>query len=282
MYFKKTPAFWLLSVLFLVVLTESATAQSKKRRDDITYFQDLSPDDTTMRIGGTTRPAATASSAYVYRLQPGDILAIAVSSLNSEADVAFNPFARMGFMLSPGGSSSQDNNNLPVGYRVNETGMINFPKLGMVRVAGKTLSALETMLRDTLRQYLREPYVAARLLNFKISVLGEVNRPSIYTVQNERITLTEAISLAGDLTVYGKRDNVMIIRENAGQRDVIRVDLTQRNTFASTGYYLKPNDVIYVEPKKSKKIQASRTLPYVPAVLGGITLLATVVLNLVR
>jgi polysaccharide export outer membrane protein len=109
-----------------------------------------------------------------------------------------------------------------------------------------------------------------------------VNRPSIYTVQNERITLTEAISLAGDLTVYGKRDNVMIIRENAGQRDFIRVDLTQRNTFASTGYYLKPNDVIYVEPKKSKKIQASRTLPYVPAVLGGITLLATVVLNLVR
>ncbi len=275
MNFKKTPAFWLLSALLLLGLTESTTAQSKKRRDDIAYFQDLS--DTTSRTS-----AAGAPGSYIYRLQPGDILAIAVSSLNAEADLAFNPFARTGFALSAGTNATQENNNLPIGYRVNEAGMINFPKLGMVRVAGKTLSALETMLRDTLRQYLREPYVAARLLNFKISVLGEVNRPSIYTVQNERITLTEAISLAGDLTVYGKRDNVMIIRENAGQREFIRVDLTQRNTFTSAGYYLKPNDVVYIEPSKSKKLQASRTLTYLPSVLGGITLLATVVLNLVR
>ncbi|RYF70248.1 MAG: hypothetical protein EOO39_16075, partial [Cytophagaceae bacterium] len=92
----------------------------------------------------------------------------------------------------------------------------------------------------------------------------------------------EAISLAGDLTVYGKRENVMVIRETAGQREFIRVDLTQRNTFTSAGYYLKPNDVIYVEPKSSKKVQASRTLPILPAVLGGLTLLATIVLNLVR
>jgi polysaccharide biosynthesis/export protein len=280
MQFNNISAFALLTALFLTGLSESTNAQSKKRRDDITYFQDLAPSDTSMRI--STGPNGTVSGPYVYRLQPGDILAIAVSSLNTEADVAFNPFARTGFTLSSGANNSQENNNLPIGYRVSETGLINFPKLGTVRVEGKTLSGLETMLRDTLRQYLREPFVSARLLNFKISVMGEVNRPSVYTVQNEKITLTEAISLAGDLTVYGKRDNVMIIRETAGQREFLRVDLTQRNTFSSEAYYLKPNDVIYVEPKSSKKVQASRTLPILPSILGGLTLLATIVLNLVR
>lgn len=286
MQFNRKSIFWLVAILLLPGLIESATAQSKKRRDDITYFQDLASTDTSMRIGtgpnGTAVAGTTAPGPYIYRLQPGDILAIAVSSLNAEADITYNPFARTGFALASGANNTQENNNLPIGYRVNEAGTITFPKLGAVRVAGRTLSGLETMLRDTLRQYLREPFVSARLLNFKISVMGEVNRPSVYTVQNEKITLTEAISLAGDLTVYGKRENVMVIRETAGQREFIRVDLTQRNTFTSAAYYLKPNDVIYVEPKSSKKIQASRTLPYVPAVLGGITLLATVILNIIR
>jgi polysaccharide export outer membrane protein len=291
MHFNKTSAFWLFSTLLLLGILESATAQSRKRRDDITYFQDLAPSDTAMRIGvgingtavaGYGASAAAASSPYVYRLQAGDILAIAVSSLNAEADQTFNPFARTGFNLAQGGNNSQDNNNLPIGYRVSETGTINFPKHGAIKVVGKTLSGLEDTLRTILLRDLKEPFVSARLLNFKISVMGEVNRPSIYTVQNEKITLTEAISLAGDLTVYGKRDNVMVIRETTGQREFIRVDLTQRNTFTSAAYYLKPNDVIYVEPKSSKKVQASRTLPYIPAILGALTLIATVVLNIAR
>ena len=278
MTLNKNVAFWCVATLLLLSLADLAVAQSKKRRDDITYFQDLSSADTAMRIAtGTTATAAP----YVYRLQPGDILAIAVSSLNAEADIAFNPFARIGFALASG-TSTQENNNLPIGYRISETGTITFPKLGAIRIADKTLSSLETMLHDTLRQFLREPFVSARLLNFKVSVLGEVNRPSIYTVQNEKITLTEAISLAGDLTVFGKRNNVMVIRETGGQREFIRVDLTQRNTFTSAAYYLKPNDVIYVEPKSGKKAQASRTLPYIPAILGALTLVATVILNVIR
>ncbi|RYF69994.1 MAG: hypothetical protein EOO39_16535, partial [Cytophagaceae bacterium] len=180
MQFNRTSAFWLLATMLLLGLSESATAQSKKRRDDITYFQDISSSDTTMRLGtglngttvaGSTGLGATAPGPYVYRLQPGDILAIAVTSLNAEADLAFNPFARTGFMLASSANNTQENNNLPIGYRVNEAGMINFPKLGMIPVGGKTLSALETTLRDTLRQFLREPYVSARLLNFKISVM---------------------------------------------------------------------------------------------------------------
>ena len=279
MIVNETPV-WLLALFLLLGFAESVTAQSKKRRDDMTYFQDGTTVDST-RTGTQPNGQPTTPTAYVYRLQPGDILAIAVSSLNAEADMAFNPFARAGINLSAGINNSQDN-NLPIGYRVSETGAINFPKLGMVRVAGRSLAGLEMMLRDTLKQYLREPYVSVRLLNFKISVLGEVNRPSVYTVQNERITITEAISLAGDLTVFGKRENIMVVRETAGQRSFIRVDLTDRNAFTSAAYYLKPNDVIYVEPKPSKKVQASRTLPYLPAIFGAVTLLATVFLNVFR
>jgi polysaccharide biosynthesis/export protein len=264
--------FWSL----LAVQHDSRAQSSKKKRDDMTYFQEKPPAADSL--------ARVTMSQYIYRLQAGDVLAIAVSSLNTDADVVFNPFARMGAALSAsgGGLSTQETNNLPIGYRVSERGTINFPKLGAVRVAGKSLAELETSLRDTLTTYLREPYVAARLLSFKISVMGEVQRPSVFTVQNERITLTEAISLAGDLTVYGKRDNITVIRETAGKQEFIRVDLTSRNVFTSPAYYLKPNDVIYVEPKNSKKLQASRVFPLIPTLVSGLTLIVTVILNLAR
>ena len=263
-----------LTTIGLLALRHPATAQKTPRRDDMTYFQAAD--------SAATR-AATQATAYVYRLQTGDVLAIAVSSLNAEADLLFNPFARVGgSLLANATTNTPENNNLPIGYRISETGTINFPRLGAIPVTGRSLSGLETLLRDTLRQYLREPYVSARLLNFKVSVVGEVNRPSVYTVQNEKITLTEAISLAGDLTIFGRRENVLVIRETNGKRAFLSVDLTKRSVFASPAYYLNPGDVIYVEPKPGKKVQASRLLPYVPSILGAATLIATVLINVIR
>ena len=260
-----------------LLLPPAAMAQKKPRRDDMTYFQAPETPPTP-----TDSALMRRASAYVYTLQPGDVLGVAVTSLNAEADLVFNPFARMGTNLTSGVNNTQENNNLPIGYRVSETGTINFPKLGTLPVAGRSLSGLETLFTDSLRHYLREPFVSARLLNFKVSVVGEVNRPSVYTVQNEKITLTEAISLAGDLTIFGRRDNVLVIREANGQREFIRADLTKRSFFSSPAYYLKPGDVIYVEPKSGKKVQASRLLPYVPSILGAATLIATVLINVVR
>ncbi len=222
---------------------------------------------------------------YLYRLQPGDVLAIAVSSLNADLDVTFNPFNRPGLATMAGtttGGIANSSNNLPVGYRVSEQGTIDFPKLGQVRVVGSSIAALETRLKDTLATYLREPYVAVRLLSFKVSVMGEVVRPSVFTVQNEKITLPEAISLAGDLTLYGRRENVLIVRETGGKREFGRVNLTDRNLFDSPFYYLKPNDVIYIEPKRGKRIQAGQFFPYIPSVISALTLIATVVLNVTR
>lgn len=263
-------------VLNCLVGSTIAWAQSKKqpRRDKMTYFQQ--PDQDSASAMSIQTPA------YTYRLQAGDILAIAVSSLNADADMAFNPFSRPGVVTAGTVTGRETSNNLPVGYRVSETGTIHFPKLNQVPVAGRTLSELETLLRDTLQAFLREPYVSARLLNFKVSVLGEVQQPSVFTVQNEKITLTEAISLAGDLTVYGKRENVLVVRETPAGRAFIRVDLTNRLLFGSPAYYLKPNDIIYVEAKNGKRIQASKLFPYVPVIVSGLTLIATVVLNLIR
>ncbi|MEZ0610028.1 polysaccharide biosynthesis/export family protein [Fibrella sp. WM1] len=267
---------FILIVLCCLVGSPIAWAQSKKqtRRDVMTYFQQPDQDS------ASVRPSHVP--AYTYRLQAGDILAISVSSLNADADMTFNPFSRPGVASLGSVAGRENSNNLPIGYRVSEAGTIHFPKLNQVPVAGRTLSELETMLRDTLQAFLREPYVSARLLNFKISVLGEVQQPSVFTVQNEKITLTEAISLAGDLTVYGKRENVLVVRETATKRAFIRVDLTDRSLFDSPAYYLKPNDMIYVEAKNGKKIQASKLFPYVPVIVSGLTLIATVVLNLIR
>ncbi|CCG99590.1 EPS I polysaccharide export outer membrane protein epsA [Fibrella aestuarina BUZ 2] len=258
----------------LGLLIGTAMAQRQPKRDAMTYFQPTDQD--------STAALSVRRPAYAYRLQTGDILAIAVSSLNADADITFNPFSRFGGVLAGGTSGRETSNNLPIGYRVSETGTIHFPKLNQVPVAGRTLSELETLLRDTLQAFLREPYVSVRLLNFKISVLGEVQQPSVFTVQNEKITLTEAISLAGDLTVYGKRENVLVVRETPAKREFIRVDLTNRSLFDSPAYYLKPNDMIYVEAKNSKKVQASKLFPYVPVFVSGLTLIATVVLNLMR
>ncbi len=255
--------------------TTRQVGQSAKRKDNYTYFQPSAQYRDSVET--------VVSTTYLYRLQPGDIIAIAVSSLNADLDEAFNPYSRFNLGNVPGTSTAtgqaNSSNNLPVGFRVTEQGTINFPKLGLVQVAGSSIASLEIRLKDTLTTYLREPFVAVRLLSFKVSVLGEVVRPSVFTVQNEKLTLPEAISIAGDLTLYGQRENILIVREVAGKREFGRINLTDRNLFDSPFYYLKPNDVIYVQPKKGKRIQAGQLFPYIPSVLAALTLISTLILN---
>ena len=119
------------------------------------------------------------------------------------------------------------------------------------------------------------------MLNYSVSVMGEVEKPSVYTIPNERITLPELISLAGDLTIYARRDNILVIREIDGQREFGRVDLTKRDLFNSPYYYLQPNDVVYVEPGKGKKTTSERSVQLAPTIISGISLLA-VILSVVK
>jgi polysaccharide export outer membrane protein len=138
-------------------------------------------------------------------------------------------------------------------YLVDNDGFIEFPVLGHLQVGGLTKGELEELISDKLKAYLQNPIVTVRMSGYKISVLGEVARPGIFTVNYEKINIFEALALAGDLTIWGMRDNVKLIRENSnGQSEVININLNRSDIVSSPHYYLQQNDILYVTPNKSK------------------------------
>jgi polysaccharide export outer membrane protein len=213
---------------------------------------------------------ADAIQKAALRLKAGDIISVGVSSISPESNTMFNPFLVMQQMSS---QNVQPNTIVPaIGYMINDEGAISLPMVGKVEVAGLNTKEAGALIVQKLDKYLINPIVNVRMLNYSISVLGEVARPSVYNVPNERITLPEAISLAGDLTIYAKRDNILVIREVAGKREFARIDLTKRDLFNSPYYYLQPNDVIYVEPGKNKAATTNRTLVYAPTIISALSL----------
>lgn len=224
--------------------------------------------------------ALTIAARYVPKIQPGDVLSVQVSSLNPEASSFFNPYAALA-IADRGSMQPMTTSATPLppqnGYLVDNAGSIELPMLGKVVVAGQTASQVKDHLRESLKEYLKEPTVNIRNLNFRISVMGEVLRPSLFTIPNEQITLLEALSLSGDVTIYGRRENVLIIREENGKRTFARVDLTRRDLFASPYYYLHPNDVVYVEPGKARAATADRTNQLLPIMLSGLSFVAIIV-----
>lgn len=142
------------------------------------------------------------------------------------------------------------------GFLVDEQGNIEYQGIGLLHVDGLSRSALKDTLTSRLKEFLKNPYFTVRFLNYRFTMLGEISRPGIFNIPNEHINLLEAIGLAGDLTFYGRRDNVLVIRENNGRREYGRLDLTKPEVMASPYFYLQPNDVVYVEQTK-KKIAAN-------------------------
>jgi len=205
-----------------------------------------------------------------------DLLSISVTSLNEEATEIFNnPNTTVGTNGNPGNVS---------GYFVNSEGNIQFPLLGNIKVDGLTKSQVKALITNKLIEgkYLKGPIVSIRLLNFKVTVLGEVRNPTVIPVPNERISLLEAIGLAGDLTIYAKRDNVLIIREESGKKVIKRLNLNSNELLNSPYYYLKSDDVVYVEPNKAKVASAGRSVQWLPAVFAAMSLAVVVVDRLVR
>jgi polysaccharide export outer membrane protein len=150
--------------------------------------------------------------------------------------------------------------------------------LGKINVLGQTKNELEVILKEKLNPFLKEcPVVNVRMVNYKISVLGEVNRPNSYTITNEKVNILEALALAGDLTIYGKRDNVKLMRESAtGEREVVTIDLTDENLIYSPYFYLQQNDVLYVEPNKTRK-RNSKYSALTGQILSGVSVVVSVV-----
>ena len=193
---------------------------------------------------------------YDARILPKDILTITVNTVNPEAAAPFNLTVATEMSVSRGRSSVTSSGQTLQTYLVDNRGCIEFPILGTLEVVGLTKSMCEKMIHDKIMPYLNEnenPVVTVRMSNYKISVLGEVAHPGMFTVGNEKINILEALAQAGDLTIYGVRDRVKLIREDAkGHKEIHTINLNDANIINSPYYYLQQNDIVYVEPNKVK------------------------------
>lgn len=211
-------------------------------RKDLVYFQ---PADSIALITNYENNAP--------KLQPGDILAISVTADDVRATQPFNPISAY---QGTNGNLQGTNPFIPT-YAIDNNGYIDFPKLGKIKLAGKTRTEAIDYLRTEVSKYILSPGISLDIRNFRVTVLGEVKLPGTYPINNDRITLLEAIGLAGDLTINGVRKNVLVIREQNGVKNEYRVDLTSRDALNSPVYYLAQNDVVYVEPNGAR-VQSSK------------------------
>ncbi len=191
---------------------------------------------------------------YEVIIHGDDLLAIMVNSRDPELALPFN-MPMVSYQLGSNAGGQQR----VLGYLVDTNGNIDFPILGEIHVEGLTRMQLTELIKNKLIEgdLIKDPIVTVQFLNFKISVMGEVGRPGSFTISGDRITLLEALSMAGDLTIYGRRDRVGVIRENNGKRTILFHDLRSADIYNSPCYYLQQNDIVYVEPNKAKSGQSS-------------------------
>jgi polysaccharide export outer membrane protein len=194
-------------------------------------------------------PQKTIDS-YEIRIQPDDLLSIIVSAEDPEIAFPFN--LRSVSIVNPRNLDAVQNQVTMQLYLVDANGAIDFPVLGRLKVGGLSRSQVVTMFQEKIGMYIKDPIINFRIANFKVSVQGEVSNPGTYTINSERVTLIEALTMARDLTIYGKRNNILVIREKDGVKTYNRVDITKADFINSPFYYLAQNDVVYVEPNKNK------------------------------
>lgn len=241
------------------------------------YFNNVN-DTSLARVKGDFEPV----------IQKNDILQINVSALNPQEAMLYN----LPNTFSPGAAAPVAGaHNVTVtaanpvaGYLVNQQGFIQFPVLGSLKADGLTKKALTDTIQNQLaeKKLLVDPVVSIRFLNYRVTILGEVAQPSVVNVTSEKISIMEALGMVGDITIYGKKDNVLLIRETEGERITKRLNLNDAGMLTSPYYFLKPNDVIYVEPNKSKVANASKSNTIIPVVLGGLSLLVIILDRIVK
>lgn len=230
-------------------------------RQNLVYFSDL-PDTAAYKVamGEVAEPT----------VQPNDVLRITVNSLNPETNQLFNTGV---LQVTDEAASTGSGNVGQQGYLVNADGYISFPVLGQVQVEGLTRDQVRQKMVTLISEYVKDPIINVRFTNFRVTVVGEVRNPFTFTVPTERINIIEALGLAGDMTEFGKRDNVLLIRENGGERIMVRLNLNDKETLNSPYFYLRQNDVVYVEPTRYRDPSGDRSLRIISAVFSGLTAL---------
>ncbi len=248
-------------VILLIVFLSSCTTKKQ-----LTYLQDIDIEkDESLFFEKKTS---------LYKIQNTDILYIKISSLNEEINHLFNPTS-----YGSGTASHymyRDDAGLYLhGYVVNPLGYIELPVIGEIKVSGKTVQEVKEIMEDKVLEYFNEALVTVRLMTFKISVLGEVHRPGSYRNYNDQVTVLEAISLAGDITDYGNRNEVLVLRPTMEGTTAFRIDLTDKALLLSDAFFLKPNDIVIVEPIRSKSFKMN--IPNISLLFSGISSLILII-----
>ena len=227
---------WLLLLPFLLT-----ACQSYKK---VPYFQNVE----------VVNEVEQQEKLYDAKIMPKEWLTIVVSCTSPELAIPFNLTVASNAGIAVSTSSYVTTQPVLQPYLVDNEGNINFPVLGELKLGGLTKREAEQLIIDKLKPYMKEtPIVTVRMVNYKISVIGEVTRPGTFTISNEKVNLLEALAMAGDMTVYGLRDNVKLIREDAnGKQQIVTLDLNKAETILSPYYWLQQNDIVYVTPNKAK------------------------------
>jgi polysaccharide export outer membrane protein len=215
------------------------------------YLQDVSQEEA---------PATVALGSYNEPIiQPDDILAINVNTNDPAATSVIN--SRNGVYQNGSSNPANGSANPLAGYLVDKDGNVDIPVLGVVKLAGLTTLQARGVIKERATHSFNDPVVDVRFSNFKITVIGEVNHPASYVIPNEQVTLLDAIGYAGDLTIYGRRTNVLLIRKGPNGKNVsVRIDMTKKAMLSSPYFYMKQNDIVYVEPLKTKVLNNDTNL----------------------
>lgn len=249
-----------------------------KAPKDVVYFQGI--DDL------TSEQLKEMSQTYTTKIGNDDLLSINVTAWDPAAVTPFNPPVFAYSAVPQGEQPITSSENLYT-YLVDKEGNINFPILGKVHAAGLTRQELAKNMEEMISKYVENPLVNVQLLNFKITMMGDVSRPGAYTIKNDRISILDAIGMAGDLQLTANRKNLLVIRDNNGVKETYRMDITDPGIFASPCFYLKQNDIVYVEPIKIKQrsrtsSDRSFTMSLLTSVISSVSIITSMVITIVN
>lgn len=210
----------------------------------------------------------TITNAQSLKIEKGDILQITISTIDRDISQILNPTST----YAPSAP----------GYLVDTTGSVEIPLVGKVYVVGKTTTELNELIKASVSATIKNPFVATRLLNFRISVIGDVAKPGTYNISNERVSILEALSLAGDVNFVARRDDIMIIRESDGKRQIATIDLNSSEAFSSPYYYLRSKDVVYVKPNRKRLFTNTTAFQLLPTIFGALSLILGIYVTVKR
>lgn len=251
-------------IITFVILFGIACSNQRK----FTYFKDVADTVSNYHI------ADTGYNSLI--LKSDDLLQINISSPNPEATSFFITQGT----TAPNATGIATPATTPINtYLVDKEGGIDIPLIGRVVVKGITTAEAKNIIKSKAAIYLKDPIVSVRLQNFKVTVLGEVNRPANYIVPNERVSLLDALGMAGDLTIFGKRENILLIREQEGKKTLTRLDLNSSKIFQSPYYYLQQNDIVYVEPNQQRVASSDLTTVRNVSIITSLAGLATIIVT---